>query len=282
MVTKNHDKVTGFKTLGMMPKALESLTIDEKNARIIDTGTLTNISKFCNKYEGKFGSGKSVASERVSTWGGSWNWNEYKEYLVKGDPQTIGSIREKTRSNIKRIESEYKEQLVTFKPDVEGMFFDVGMVLSGEPECWFKEEVREVDSQKISFVLSGAFTANFDKDKIIEASAKILALCKVLEDHKIQTEISIVCCNEQYDKKHKKEVLYLYSKVKSFDEPLNYVKASALLSPTYQRRLTFKVAELQADEVKKGYGYVSHPKGAIKLDNAYDLEQLEKKILGGK
>ncbi len=210
------------------------------------------------------------------------DWDEYRQYLKTGDPETLSSIREKTRSNIKRIETDYKEQLVTFKPDVEGMFFDVGAVLSGEPECWFKEEVKEVEAKKMSFTISGAFSSSFNKKKIVTASAKILALCKVLDDHGIQTEINIVCCNSKFDAKNSKELLYLYSKVKSFDEPLNYVKASALLSPTYQRRLMFKVAELQADKVQDGYGYVEHPKGAIQLDKAEDIDRLEREILGGK
>ena len=154
-----------------MPKALDTLTIKEKEARIIDTGSLINIAKFCNTYSGEFGEGNYKSSEKEDDWSGSYDWAEYEQYLKSGDPQTISAIRETTRNNIKRIESEYKEELVTFRPDVEGMFFDVGAVLSGEPECWFKEEVQKKQEQKISFVLSGAFDASFNKDSIVEASA---------------------------------------------------------------------------------------------------------------
>ena len=263
-----------------MPKALEGIGMAEKS-RVIDTGSLVNIARFCDEYTGKFGNGEYKASEKKNVWSGSYTWEDYKKYLKTGDPDTIARIRNKTRNNVNKLESKYKEQLITFMPDVEGMFFDIGAVLNGEPECWFREEIKNKKSQSISFVLNGAFGAGMDKDDIVDAGARILALCKVLEDHKVHTEILLICANRNVDVKEQGVSTYLMSKVKSFNEPLNYAKASALLSPTYQRRLMFKVVETMSDRVKSGYGQIETMDGVINLRNKDELDALEEKILGG-
>jgi hypothetical protein len=67
--------------------------------------------------------------------------------------------------------------------------------------------------------------------------------------------------------------------VKDYDEPINYKKCSALLSPTYLRRGMFKVMELLAKQkLSYRYGTPYKVSNFINIHETNEINELEHRL----
>lgn len=77
------------------------------------------------------------SSHKMSMWAGTNTWEEFITYLKEGD-QEAQKMKKTTHlylDKLKKFDIETSEWVY----DIEGMFFDVGAVLMGEPEAWLQE-----------------------------------------------------------------------------------------------------------------------------------------------
>ncbi len=279
LITRDSERVSGFKTLTTLPESLKGIELTS-NAKIIDTGNLTNYRNFmieAGKHRRE--DGKASATKYDSTkWSGTSTWAEYIEILKNGDDHLMKKIKTKTKTETKNLEKQYKEVVSDYKFDVTGQFFDVGLVISGVPESWLEPEYAEEEVVRVDIVLNGAYNWKFDQEVMSSNIARILAMIKVLENHKVEVKIVLVSGNGNYDRKHREDLIVM-TNLKGYSEPINYSKMTSLLNPAYHRRGILKIIEMQADKVGEGYSRpLRYGNGVINLLDNNDINDLEHRL----
>jgi len=155
--------------------------------------------------------------------------------------------------------------------------FDVGLVLTGVPEAWLEPDNIEEEKVRVEIIINGTFHSGVSKNDVVKGAGRILAIIKILEDNDVEVKLKIVSCINRYN--HSSENLYVATDVKDYDEPINYKKASALLSPTHLRRGMFKVMELTAKQkLDSGYGCPREVGGFIEIHKNKSIDALEKRL----
>ncbi len=92
-----------------------------------------------------------------------------------GDPELADKLDAKVEGIEKLLDSEGVEII----RDVTGEFFDIGTVLSGEPECWWREDIQpQRDTIRIEANIS--VMGSVDNDVIMNRGGAIVALCDSL------------------------------------------------------------------------------------------------------
>jgi hypothetical protein len=87
----------------------------------------------------------------------------------------------------------FKTELI---PSIQGLFFDIGLVCSGEPEHWLgeQESYNTVDSNKIINIgINATVPAGTQTSTMIERGAAILVLANILELKQYSVSITQYC-----------------------------------------------------------------------------------------
>jgi hypothetical protein len=216
-----------------------------------------------------------LASMKESEWSGTETWREYINLLDTGDQDLIAKIKIDTNAQVKELKKQYKDVLTSYKFDVTGEFFDIGLVLSGVPETWLTPVVNKVELVKLDIYFNAAFNAVQDKDTIVKNAAKLIAIIRILEDHDIQVSLKAVSTTRRCMRNH--NTLMTIMEVKNYNEPLNYSKVSTVLSPSYFRRGHFKLME-EIGVTNSGYGTPIIHKNFIALNDNDSLSKFEKEV----
>ena len=270
----------GCKVLHKVPSYLTNAKV-KKNDKIIEMGTLSNYKKFM-KLHYDFKDARETSSMRRGDdeFSGVENYDDFLELLDNGDEDVMQKIKVETGKQVAELAKKYEEVTQNFKFDVHGEMFDVGLVLTGVPEAWLEPDNVEVEKVRVEIIVNGTFNAGVNKSDVIKGGGRILAMIKILEDNDVEVKLKIVSCIKDYNNKNN---LYVATDVKDYDEPINYKKASALLSPTYLRRGMFKVMELTARQnLNGGYGYPRQVDGFIEIHDRKNIDKLEKRLFKGK
>jgi len=268
------------RTLDKLPEYLKGAPTD-RGFKVLEMGTLESYKRFMEDNrefkDAKYLSSMRNEDEEDKDFSGSKSYDDYMDLLNNGDENIIKSIKTATKQNIAELQKTYEKELVGYKFDVSGKFFDIGLVLSGVPEHWLEEEYQEQGKVRVEILINGTFHWKVKKDDVIRNSAKILAMTQILEDNDVLVKIKVVSCIKDYGSS--KKYLYIATDVKDYDEPINYKKCSALLSPTYLRRGAFKIMELEAKNRLEGnYGYEVQVPQLIKINNDDEIRRLELKL----
>ena len=275
VITMNTKNFKGLRTLKRIPEYLKDVSLG-KNPLLVEFNSLSAYKKFCTD-EKDFDDCTQTSSMKYSDWSGSKTYDDFLDILDKGDDNVMSMMKDATGKEVAILAKKYEEEIAVYKFDVSGQFFDVGLVLTGVPETWLEPEIEEKEKVQVEINIDGAFNAWFNKDKIVKAGSRILAMVKLLEELDVQVKLRIISGNEGYNTA--RENLYVSTLIKDFDEPINYKKVSALLSPTYHRRGTFKVIEYTAGHsIGDGYGYPKHDSKIIQLDDKCDIDRLEETL----
>jgi hypothetical protein len=130
----------------------------------------------------------------------------------------------------------------TFRPAVSGLFFDVGLVLSGEPEAWLEtaETEEETKGQKVvTLALNCTVSGGIPAATIETRGAAMLALAVLLE--RFGRSVRVVVGDATT-----RDGSYLYAEtvVKEAGEPFDLDKlAFWLVCPDVLRRCFFRICE---------------------------------------
>jgi hypothetical protein len=269
------------RTLDKLPEYLKGAPTD-RGFKVLEMGALESYRQFMDDNR-EFKNAKYLSSMAVEHnesrrgFSGAQSYTVFQDLLQNGDDDVIKSIKTATKQNIKELQKTYEKELVGYKFDVSGKFFDIGLVLSGVPEHWLEEEYQEQGKVMVEILINGTFPSKTNKEDVIKNSAKILAMTQILEDNDVLVKIKIVSCIKEYGGKEK--YLYIATDVKDYDEPINYKKCSALLSPTYLRRGAFKIMEIEAGFSLSGdYGRPVDVPQLIQINNDDAVRRLETKL----
>jgi hypothetical protein len=221
----------------------------------------------------------------------SWAGCDFPTAVSKaqtGDPL----LAEKLAHKVDAVESLLDSEGVEIIRDVVGDFFDIGTVLSGEPECWWREEMapqRDTIRIESNFVLS----ANISEDMLMNRGGAIVALCDSLADAGYGVDLRMVAGIE-----YRRQ--YFMVDVGVSCKPLDIDSvAFCLAHPATLRRLIFGLMEkhynktncgdgygrptnyLNADSKrdKEGIHFVSNTNTAFSKSNFYDVEDAEKHVV---
>ena len=99
-------------------------------------------------------------------------------------------------ANIKHAE---EEMLTGYRFDVTGQFFDVGLVVAGEPECWFEQETEPV-KKVVSICVNIAASGDVSADKLSRRGAAVLALIDRLQECGYIVELTVFIGAEKSNK----------------------------------------------------------------------------------
>lgn len=263
-----------------IPKCLDGRA--NKSDIIFDFGTLSKYKKYMLEHR-DFTDCSSLESMKNSGWSGVQTYGGFIELLDNGDDKVMEQIRVETKKSVAELTKKYKEVIRNYKFDVAGEFFDVGLVMTGVPESWLEPEPEQEEIQQVELLINGSFPDGSDIKRVSKNAGRILAMVKILEDHGVEVKIKQVATAKNFRSGKRNETMFMMVDIKDFDEPINYKKCSALMSPTFLRRGGMKMMEVVGGyDLRGNYGTSEDVKGSIRLLNSHEVDDLEKRLFGGK
>ena len=158
---------------------------------------------------------------------------------------------------IDKLNKEINTQPEGYVADVQGLFFDVAKVIEGEPEAWYRDPWDKVKKPRLRIPLVGSYNAGFSVETAIKNSSEIIAIVKALEDNGFECEIAMIFPADGAESGTGKGA-YQEVMVKNFDESFNFNKLSAMLHPSFFRRIIFRDLEVALPKtLAGGYGRTS-------------------------
>ncbi len=181
----------------------------------------------------------------------SWSWQSWEDAMKSAK----NGNREYAKNLFDRLDiMEWSVLGNAFEEirDVEGEYFDVGDVLSGEPECFRRMEPREV-KPAIPVYVNFSQACSVSETEIMNRGTAIVAMCDTLEKDGYRVELNVICAcryrpvfrsNPTIEKNVGKLHRILF-KVNMPNDPLDMDGISfALINPAFFRRLFFGVMGL--------------------------------------
>lgn len=128
-------------------------------------------------------------------WDLNTGWARTRDYAgAAGWPEGAAKIRSYTDRWIPRLAS--LVSLPTYSPDLTGEFFDVGVLMSGEPEHWYAPEVSDTAISGAGVVhrvvVNLSASSCIDAPELVRRGAAVAALVAVLEATGAAVEV-VVC-----------------------------------------------------------------------------------------
>ena len=183
----------------------------------------------------------SMTIDYDKSWYGTENIKEWFQVSKQGDIAVMKEITEAKKKALKKLET---KQSNTSSYDVEGLFFDIGKVMSGHPECWIKPDENE-QLADITIKINTATGGGTSAHKIAINVGKVLGMVTKLEQlgHRVKVENWIYNLRSTSARKKQLNTLTVMT-VKDFTDAINFAKMSALVSPSLQRRGMFMLREI--------------------------------------
>ena len=192
-----------------------------------------------------------------------------------GDEAVMKEIVEAKKQAVKKLQT---MQSNTTSYAVEGLFFDIGKVMSGHPECWVQPDEHD-ELADITIKINTAVGFRTSAHTVAKGVGRVLGMVTRLEQlgHKVKVENWLYNLKSTTSRKNQINTLTVMT-VKDFNESINFAKMSALVSPSLQRRGMFMLREIfYGKSVSKNYGGVgTFSKDVYDIDSKYILDDLEK------
>jgi len=200
-------------------------------------------------------------------------WQECQTALRTGWQDGVDAVNAKSA----RLEAILGSSVMreSYSPATTGQFFDVGLVMSGEPECWLETTQEETGSKVVTIGINACISGAVNKRTIIERGAATCALVKLLETQGKSVRVVYgVGLNVKSDMSGDK--LQLEIVLKREGDPLDLdTLAFWLVCPDAFRRLCFRFIESQGpiwSQVGSSYGFPDkawNPEADVKIPAIY-------------
>ena len=180
------------------------------------------------------------------------NFDEAVAILKDGSEEIMKGLKTNVKLAVDKLNKELNTQPEGYVADVQGLFFDVAKVIEGEPEAWYREPWDKVKKPRIKVPIMGAYTANVKTETVIKNASEIIALIKALEDNGFECEMAMIFAvnNPSSNQNSYHEIM-----IKNYDESFNFKKISAMLHPSFFRRILFREMEIMFPKtLNDGYG----------------------------
>lgn len=128
---------------------------------------------------------------------------------------------EKYRMMEKTIKPKPFDYRTTYTPDVEGLFFDIGLYVQGVPECWLREEPEEITPTRGDIYINIGLNNQTKQDDVFKKLANIVQLIDTLESTGQRLNIFLVSNGTPLRNTHTHSKTSFTLKVKDEKDPLN-------------------------------------------------------------
>lgn len=207
---------------------------------------------------------------------GTQTWADFIDIVDNGSDEII--------SKIKTISHKYSDQLNEkyelsheYKFDVTGQFFDVGLVMSGEPESWLSPLEDEVKKQ-IEINVNASYLSDVSHDDVINNASRIVGMVLSLEKMGVETKINLNFRSDGMYLSNKKKIFMVSLVAKEYEQGIDYKKLSALLHTAMFRRGIFRVREVLVGKDWNSYGSTKALDTDTKIDKRNSVDELEHKL----
>lgn len=150
---------------------------------------------------------------------------------------------EEIAAKLKDLRHRVEEEPAGYFNAVVGQFFDIGLVLSGEPECWFEqafEEKRKVVKVAVQTLASCAIPADLIKNR----GAAVVALVEKLQAEGFIVELEVIIYAGSSDRYSLGNCPFITVKLNLGCSPIDIDTAAFCLAhPAFTRRLGFAIFE---------------------------------------
>lgn len=216
----------------------------------------------------RFDTGRKT-STRQTTWSGAKDLSEAIGFARYGEPETLAKVEAATRTLRAELPDLVERYDWQAKFAEAGDDVDVGLHLSGEPECLVNFEQARQPGQRIAHLcIHGAASSSFSPEELARQGQSALAVIDALEAAGIRVEVTWGIGLEEGGYQRFFEV-----PLKRAEEALDMSRLAFAAHPSAFRRLAFALLDALVDgEERKtfgaGYGY------PIELPGEYDVESV--------
>lgn len=262
-------------------KVAEDVKIDTHHFdHVVTVDTLHGLKLWMQENENRPQANKhSSISYGDEAWYGTISIDAWYEVMQKGDKHVMKLIKEAKEKTDKQL----MDTVVSgYRYDVEGLFFDIAKVLSGEPECWLNP-IKQDEPKEIVLKISTSANNTVSADKIARGAGQILGIVNKLEQDGFKVKLenwlySERCTSRGPSKNHLTVVV-----VKDFNDTINYAKMSAIVSPSLQRRGVFMIREqMLGKNMTRGYGHTKPLNGVTTVYDENAMRELTNSLFDKK
>lgn len=216
----------------------------------------------------RFDSGRKTSKQKTK-WSRAKNLGEAVGFARYGEPETLAKVEAATRT----LRAELPDLVERY--DWQARFaeagddVDVGLYLSGEPECFASFEQARQPGQRIArLCIHGGASSMFTPEQLARQGQSALAVVDALEAAGVRVEVTWGLGFEQGAYKRFFEV-----PLKRAEEPLDMSRLAFAAHPSALRRLAFALMDALVDGEERetfgaGYGY------PVKLPGEFDVESV--------
>ena len=201
--------------------------------------TLT-LAEFVGKsIPGKFPERGYSHTEPVDHWTGYASFDQAVEYFRKGYKTDTVEFAEEIADLARRLSEEF-DLAPNYAPAENGLFFDVGRVIEGAPECWYDQplDVRP----ELNLLIHASFYSGVTKEQVYNRGVVICTLINLLS-RKFNLQVKI-CYGTQ-----SKWGTYYLAEIEIPNNPLDLDLMNFLLTHAGSyRRLGFSYWESRLDD----------------------------------
>jgi len=210
---------------------------------------------------------------------GTENWDEFIGIVDNGSDEIIDNIKIQSHKFADNLTDKY-EITKDYKFDVYGQFFDVGMVLSGEPESWVNPIEDDVKKQ-IEISVNASYLNNIEHDTVIENASRIVGMILSLEKMGVETKLLLNFRSNEIYSGNGKKVFMVSLVAKEYEQGVDYKKLSSLLHTSMFRRGVFRMREVVVGNKMDSYGTTSPLETDTLIYRSSSIDKLERKLFGG-
>jgi len=234
---------------------------------------LTMLEFMRERKKDRYKSGSSLSSNKKDSWNGTYTYEDYLDIIEGKADREVKKLADKFEIEFAKKDSNLYQN---YTYDTEGYFFDVGKVITGEPEAYLKP-VNPLKEQYATVLINVTAHAGIEADLMSANLVKILTVVKKLELHGIKTKLVQITSGRGIRSKADDTNSHtIFTLLKDYSQPFDWVKLYAMLHPAFLRRFVFKVQEVIGHN-PSGYGMPEKiTNKSIRIDRA-GLE--EKNIL---
>lgn len=180
-----------------------------------------------------------------------FSYNDAVEYLSCGWEEGVQEIA----MRIEKIKSkEGLSEQECLARDVEGDYFDVGLVLTGEPECWYQEAMLETPHEELTVYINIAYACGINQDAVYNRGAVITSIIDKLKK-KYLVKIIFGSRNSGHPTGNGISNTDFYIKIDTQNHYSRSLVAFMVANPGMHRRIMFAILEKETGlNYLNGYG----------------------------
>lgn len=199
---------------------------------------------------------------------GTKNMEESLDIAINGVEELNKEIAKQSKKMVLELKKEMQADH-DIKRDVEGMYFDTGLYLSGEPEPFYQSNDTLIPDRCLDVHIMASYSASVEQEDMQEALVRIVAAVSVLElsGYRVAVHLwwlSITDCN------YNGAMTYKLSK--DYTQPFSIPRLVGAMHPGFFRRIIFRIRELFGAD-HEGYGTAMHIEYG-RVDKVFYLDRM--------